>query len=108
MTGETIVGSIIEAPFNLILREDNELHEILIYKTLEFLFEKNTHSEFTFLIGGKRSSGYGRAVAVKINEKGKYLVKNRNSLGIEKDEADLIDNRFNQLIMELQEKFPIT
>ncbi len=107
MSNETIVGTYIEAPWNLVIREDNELHEILILKTLEYLFEKNTNSDMTFMVGGQRTAGCGRAVAVKLNDSGNYLIKNRNSLGIKQEKVELINGKFDDFMKELKKKFPI-
>lgn len=107
MTTETIIGSCIESPFNLVLREDNELHEVLIYKTLEFLYEKNTNLDFKFRLGGKRTSGYGIAFVVRVNDKGNYLIKNRNCIGIEESESQSINEKFEKYIVDLTENFPI-
>ncbi len=41
MTTETVVYAIIDAPLTIVLKDDDELFEVLIYKTLEFLYEKN-------------------------------------------------------------------
>ncbi|MFX0133508.1 MAG: hypothetical protein ACFFDN_07690, partial [Candidatus Hodarchaeota archaeon] len=108
MSTETIVGTFIEAPWNIVIRDGNELHQILILKTLEFLFEKNKKFDIDFMVGGERTAGCGSAIAVKVSEGGNYLVKNRNSIGVASEEAELISQKFDKYVDELKKKFPIT
>lgn len=107
MTTETVIGTAIKAPFNLILRQDDEFQKILVLKTLEYLYEKNTNFDFPFMLGGKRILGYGRAVAVFVNEKENFLTQNRNCIGIKKEEAELINEKFEKYIELERQKFPI-
>ena len=106
MSSETQAGTMIKAPFTLILREDNEDHYILLLKTLEFLLEHATNFDFDHLLGGKRTSGYGRAAIVKLNKSGNYLTKGRNVLGFDLVEADEIDKKFKTLLKREILKFP--
>ena len=108
MTLESISATMIEAPFKLILREKNETHRIVLLKALEFLFEQNVNSNFTFMLGGHRSSGSGKAVIVFTNENGNYISKSRNVLGIKKEDAEEIDRKFKEIVKIEREKFPIT
>ena len=107
MSLETIVGTFIEAPWNIVIRDGNELHQILILKTLEFLFEKNKKFDMDFMVGGQRTAGCGNAIAVKVSDNGNYLVKNRNSIGVASEEAELISQKFKNFVDELKKKFPI-
>jgi len=106
MSSETPAAVMVKAPFTLILREDNEDHRILLLKTLEFLLEHATEFDFDHLLGGKRTSGYGRAVIVKLNKSGNYLTKGRNVLGVKQEEWDEINAKFNDLVAREMLKFP--
>ena len=106
MSTETQVGTMIKAPFTLILREDNEDHETLLLKTLEFLLEQATTHNFDHLLGGKRTTGYGRAAIVKLNKSGNYLTKGRNALGIKLDEVEELNKKFDVLVEKEYKKFP--
>jgi len=105
LCSENLCGVIIEAPITIILRKKDEFQKVLLYKTLEFLFNKVINNEFKFLLGGKRTSGYGRAVIVKCNNNGNYLIKGRNVLGLKEEEALEIDKKFEQYIKEERKKF---
>ncbi len=107
MSTETIVGSYIEAPWTLVIRKDDELHEVLIWKTLEFLFKKNEEWDFDFLIGGDRTAGCGQARAVIVNDGGKYLTKKCNEVGIPIDEVELLNGKFEKMVEMLKMTFPI-
>jgi hypothetical protein len=107
MSTETIVGSYIEAPWTLIIRDGGELYEILLWKTLEFLFEKNEGWDFDFLIGGDRTAGCGQARAVLVNDNGNYLQNKRNKIGVSIDAASLIEEKFQKYVVELKKQFPI-
>ena len=107
MTSEITTGSMIEAPFQLILHEDDEDQYAVLMRTLEFLFEKINNDEFKYLLGGKRNCGYGRAVAVFLNESGNYITKGRNNLGQKKEEAEIIQEKFKDIVKEEKKKFPI-
>ena len=107
MTSETITGVGIQAPWNIVIDDDNGYYEALVYKTLEFLFTKVMNNEKPFWCGGKRWFGYGRVVGVKVNEKGKYLVKNRNVIGIKNELAENIDEKFEKYVTILVKEFPI-
>ena len=107
MTTESIVGVMIEAPFNIVLRDDSEQLKALILKTLEYLFEKVSKSDYPFLLGGNRGFGYGRAVAVFLNNSGNYLIRDRNCLGIKNEKVEEINQKFEELIEKEKGKFPI-
>ena len=107
MSQETIMGTYINAPWTIIIRNDDEFHEVLIFKTLEFLFEKNQNWDFDFMIGGQRTAGCGKANVVRVNSNNNFLTKNRNIIGITQEEAELISEKFNKYIAELKENFPI-
>ncbi|MHA1269822.1 MAG: RAMP superfamily CRISPR-associated protein [Candidatus Helarchaeota archaeon] len=107
MTSESPVGIYIESPFTVILRDGCEAYEPILLKTFEFLSEKVLNWEYEFLLGGKRSFGFGRAVIVSLSEKGNFLTKNRNSIGIPIEKSKEIDEKFFELIKKEKEKFPI-
>jgi len=106
MSSETQVGTMIKAPYTLILRKNDNEQEALLIKTLEFLHENATNYNFDHLLGGKRTTGYGRVVIVKLNKSGNYLTKGRNTIGINLDEAAEINKTFNALIEKEYLKFP--
>jgi len=109
LTTETTIGTTIQAPLKLILRENDESQEIVLLKTLEFLHKKLTgdNYEFKFMLAGKRTRGYGRAALVFLNESGNYVTKSRNVLGIKNDEAEIINKKFKKIIRDERDLFPI-
>ncbi|MHA1380348.1 MAG: hypothetical protein ACTSRG_18440 [Candidatus Helarchaeota archaeon] len=107
MTTETIVGTYINAPWTIIVRDGSEVQEILVLKTLEFLMEKNINWDYDYFLGGNRTAGCGRVFTVKTNERGNYLVKNRNLIGVKQENAELINQKFEKIIAMLKDKFPI-
>jgi hypothetical protein len=107
MTTETWVGVMIHAPFELVIHDDDERYKILVLKTLEFLADKIDNQEYSFMLGGKRGDKYGRAKAVFINESGNFLQRGRNNIGLKDDVAAEIDKKFQELVVEEKEKFPI-
>ena len=76
MTIEHIAGVAIEAPVRFALRNANPDHEVVLLKTLEFLNTMVQNVEFDFLLGGFRTSGYGRAKVLPNKEKKTKKTKN--------------------------------
>jgi hypothetical protein len=107
MATETIAGIGIQAPLRITIRDNDERLKALVLKTLEFLFNKVINQDFSFLLGGKRSFGYGNAVLVFVNRSGNYLTRARNCLGINEEDCDKIDQLFDELVSEQKEKYPI-
>jgi hypothetical protein len=76
MTIEHIAGVAIEAPLRFALRNANPDHEVVLLKTLEFSNAMVQNMEFDFLLGGFRTSGYGRAKVLLSKEKKTKKTKN--------------------------------
>ena len=88
MTIEHVSGVAIEAPLKFILREDNPDHETVLLKTLRFLNEMVQNEEFDFLLGGMRTQGYGRAVALPLIPKKKREKRRRKNASLLEEENE--------------------
>ncbi|MHA1752626.1 MAG: RAMP superfamily CRISPR-associated protein [Candidatus Helarchaeota archaeon] len=106
MTTEITTGVYIEAPFKIILRDGAEKYYPVVIKTLEFLYKRVISYDFTHLLGGFRSFGHGRAVVVCLSGSGNYLTKSRK-IGIEMNEFEEIEKKFDDIIKHERDKFPI-
>lgn len=80
MSMETIVGVMIKAPVNLVLIQNNRVHEIVLLKTLEFLKVMNQEYQYDYLLGGMRGQGYGRAALLPMEKKTKKKKATQKSL----------------------------
>jgi len=129
LTVENLAGVMIEAPLKLILREPDRDQEVLLLKTLEFLKIKAQQNEFEFLLGGMRTSGYGKGAILPIKPKKTRKTRNKSLLSEEdteimspKDEnlktytiqfklkaaeAGKLEAAFQDAVKRWREKFPI-
>jgi len=120
----------IEAPLKLIFREPDRDQEVLLLKTLEFLKIKAQQNEFEFLLGGMRTSGYGKGAILPIKPKKTRKTRNKSLLSEEdtevvspKDEipktytiqfklkaveAAKLETAFQNAVRRWREKFPIS
>ena len=130
LTVENLVGVMIEAPLKLIFREPDRDQEVLLLKTLEFLKIKAQQNEFEFLLGGMRTSGYGKGAILPIKPKKTRKTRNKSLLSEEdtevvspKDEipktytiqfklkaveAAKLETAFQNAVRRWREKFPIS
>ena len=125
MTTEHLVGVMIEAPLNMILREDNDDQKIVLLKTLLFLKDKVLNNDADYFMGGMRSSGYGRVAMLplepkKRKKKQSKLVegdedeeepirkrKYRIQFTMSKEEQKILEDKFLKVIKKQSKKFPI-
>ena len=108
MTIEDVVGVMIEAPFRLILRNENSDHEIVLLKTLEFLKVMVQEYNIDFMLGGMRNSGYGRAAILPLKPSRKISKKNETSNESKEEVTGQLKIQFalkNSEVVELNKKF---
>ncbi|MHA1250161.1 MAG: RAMP superfamily CRISPR-associated protein [Candidatus Helarchaeota archaeon] len=107
LCSETIVGVAIESPFRIILRNDSdsdsELYELVLLQTFKFIAKKMSEYDYLHLLGGNRSSGFGRAIILKTTD---GSVK-RGIIGISKQEWKNLDKKYQDIIVKERKKFPI-
>lgn len=133
LTVEHVSGVAIEAPLKLILRQSNPDYEIVVLKTLDYLNTMVQNEEFDFLLGGMRSSGYGRAKVLPLIPKKAKTNKTKTGeteiseletdgngseaeesakgykiqFKYKKEEAANLDEKFQKIAIREREKFPI-
>lgn len=125
MSMETVAGVMIKAPVNLILKDGNEDHELLLLKALDFLKTMVQGYEFDFLLGGMRDQGYGRAAILPMmresrkskkddqipQEGGNDQKEGKGPLKIQfklkKADAEKLDFGFLTVIEKEKARFPI-
>ncbi|NVM53921.1 MAG: hypothetical protein HWN66_09480 [Candidatus Helarchaeota archaeon] len=129
MTVEHISGVAIEAPLKLILRNSTPDQEVVLLNTLNFLNTMVQNEKFDYLLGGMRTSGYGRANILllepkrkKKKQKNASLLENENialeleeenlkgfkiQFKLEKEVAKDLEKKFQKIIEKEKEKFPI-
>mgnify|MGYP005629106875 CR=1 FL=1 len=126
MAMDMIVGVMIKAPVNLVLIQANRTHEVVLLKTLEFLKSMNQEYEYSYLLGGMRTAGYGRAALLPLKPKEKKtrqksLIADDEEVGepveghrtyriqfkLTKREGEKLDREFLAIIAKEKEKFPI-
>ena len=86
MAIETLAGVMIEAPVKLVLRTPNKNHEIVLLKALEYLKTMVQGCDFDYLLGGMRTSGYGKAAILPLETK---KPKRKNKSLIPEEEAEV-------------------
>ena len=69
LTVENLAGVMIEAPIKFIFRTPNKDQEVVFLKSIEYLKTMVQNNEFDFLLGGMRTSGYGKAAVLPLKPK---------------------------------------
>jgi hypothetical protein len=124
MSMEEIVAVMVEAPFNLIIKDGNPDHEIVLLKALDYLKTMVQEYEFDFLLGGMRDQGYGRAAVLpmkRTRKKSQSNALNSQKVTEEVDEgnstfkiqfkmtkadATQLEREFSEVIAKEKAKFP--
>jgi hypothetical protein len=104
MTFEAVTGVMIEAPIKLILHEEDEDQEVLLFKTLEYLKEVMQEYDKDHMLGGMRNEGYGRAGILPVEIKGSDL---KVQFKLTKAEAAKLDKKFEGVISKEKTKFSL-
>jgi len=104
LTTEHTVAVCVTAPITIVLTDLTDVGEVLLYKTLEYLYKKVENYDYRFYLGGNRTMGGGRAV-ILYSEDGKY--HKRGIIGLSKKKFEVIDKRFEEIIKKEKELFPI-
>jgi len=116
----------IKAPMNLILKDGNKDHEVVLLKALEFLKTMIQGYEFDFLLGGMRDQGYGRATILPMTPKKNKKSKSKtlipldaakesteengnltNQFKLKKTDALKLDSDFLAIVEKEKTRFPI-